>query len=187
MTEYVQHNRDPLADIQASFSTGKRWFCFVTSPGQEKAAGAEIRKLGYQVFTPFEKRILRRPNKKPRQYEVALFPRYGFVQFDINKDEWGAILGIDEVTDVLRTCGVPRCAEQEKIDALMLAASMGIFDKTKPLSVGMTVEITDGPATGFIGKVLRARTDDKIDIVLEIFGAKRLTTVPMTKVKEISA
>lgn len=174
---------NPLADIEASFSSGLRWYVVMTAPARELAAGESIRDLGYSTFIPMEKRVQRRPNRKPRRYEAPLFSRYVFVEMDINRDEWGELLDADGVIDLLRTCNVPRCVPQHKIDALKLADSMGVFDQTQPIKVGMSVEITEGPFATFIGKITRARGSERAKVLLNLFGGEIETDVPMAALR----
>lgn len=169
----------PLANISASFETRERWFVFFTHPSAEKRAQESITELGLPVFVPFEKRIQRRPGRKSRLYEAALFPGYGFVRFDMNDDRWGSIKHSDGVVDLLGSGGVPSSVPDGAIDGLKLAETVGLFDRTKPPSVGMSVEITDGPFASWIGKVTKARSGDRIDVLLNIFGADRSVTIPV--------
>src|SRR5690349_6944970 len=142
----------PLEGIPASFVRGERWFSFYTHIHAEKRAQQSIEELGFKVFIPFEKRILRRPRAKPRTYEAPLFPRYGFVRFDINRAEWGEIKYCKGVVDILRNDGIPCSVPQQVIDGLSLAESMGLLDRTKPPKVGQDVLVTYGPFHEFIGK-----------------------------------
>ena len=151
----------------------------------ETRARESISKLGFQVFIPVEKRIQRLARAKPRTYEVPLFPRYGFVRFDINDHRWGQIKYCKGVVDVLRNDGVPISVLQDDMDRFILAESMGLFDRTKPPSVGMEVLVTHGPFADMIGKVRRARARDRVDILLNFFGSMREITVPLVNLREI--
>lgn len=176
----------PLEQIQASFSIGQRWHVFYTGMNAEKQAYESISGLGFETFIPFEKRIQRRPNRKPRTYETALFARYGFVKFDITKPSWGAILKAKGVIEILAPCGVPATVQDFKIDALKLAMNVGVFDRTRPPSVGMSVEVTGGPFQAFIGKIKRARTDDRMKVLLNIFGSEVETDIPLKWLREVA-
>ena len=165
----------------------ERWFVFTTGIRAELAAGEAIKDLGFQVFIPLEKRIQRAPNRKPRLCETALFPRYGFVRFVADDDKWGVILTADGVQDVLRSNFRPMPVRDDCIDGLRLADSVGIFDRTKPPQVGMNVEVTAGPFSGWIGKVLRARTGDRMDVLLKLLGAEIPTTIHLNALREMEA
>lgn len=174
----------PLADIPASFPSELRWYAIYTHPQAEKAAGESIRDLGYRAFIPQEKRIQRRPGRKPRHYEAALFPRYGFVQFDINDHRWGGIVDTDEIVDVIRNNGIPCAVPNHIIEGLQLAEKVGAFDRTIPFKTGGSVEVTEGPFAGWIGKIKRARTDDRVDVLLHILGGDRVVTTTFSSLRE---
>lgn len=180
----MQHNAHPLANIPASFPLGLRWYAIYTHIRAEKRAGEAINDLGYQTFIPLEKRIQRAPGKKPRPYETALFPRYGFVQFEINDDRWGEITDADGVVDIVRSNNIPRAIPQSIIDGLKLADSMGLLDRTMPAKVGGMVEATAGPFSGIVGKILRARSGDRVDVLLNMFGTEVTTTMQLTNLRE---
>ena len=176
----------PLTDIPASFQMGLRWYVFYAHPRAEKRAQKSITSLGFTAFVPFEKKIRRRPGKKPMLYETAYFQGYGFVQFDINDKRWGSIIDADGVADVLRTMSVPRPVPDAIIDGLKLADSIGLLDCTKPPKAGIEVEVTDGPFASLFGKVLRARSGDRADILFKgIMGATTMVTMPLNVLREV--
>lgn len=175
----------PLENIPASFPSGLRWYAFYTHARAEKKAEQAIAELGYAVFVPFEKKIRRKPGRKPMQYNAPYFPRYGFVRMDINKPEWGAIKEADGVTDLVRTASIPRSVPDAIIDTLRLMQNMGVLDATKPFKAEMEVEITDGPFRDLIGRVRRARSGDRADVLIKgLFGADRVVDVPLAYLRE---
>ena len=162
----------------------ERWHVVYTAVAAESRACESIAALGFTTFCPFEKRIRRLPNRKPYAYSTAYFPRYAFTRFDIDQN-WPAILAAKGVADLLRNNGDPVPVADRVIDALMVAERVGLFDRTKPPAVGMTVEVTAGPFTGLIGRIRRARTGERMDVLLRILGnAEVTTTIPLTALRE---
>lgn len=175
----------PLANIPASFPSGLRWYAFYSHAKCEKKAEEAIRDLGYPVFVPFEKKIRRKLGRKPFQYDAAYFPRYGFVQFDINRLEWGAIVEADGVIDLIRNASIPCAVPDSVIDTLQLMQNMGLLDATKPFKAEMPVEITDGPFRELFGKVQSARSGDRAKVLIKgLFGADRIVDVPLAFLRE---
>lgn len=175
----------PLEHIPASFPSGKRWYGFYTHANAERKALEGITEAKYQAFVPFERRKIRKVNRRPREYEAALFPRYGFVEFDINDPEWGAIVDADGVVDLLRSNGVPIAVPGNVIEGLMLAANMGLFDRTKPYKEGMEVEVTSGPFAGFIGKIRKVRSSERVEVLLSLFGSERIATASLSTLRQL--
>lgn len=161
------------------------WYAYYTHIHVEKVTQRSIEELGYKTFVPFEKRMVRRPRAKPRLYEAPLFPRYGFVKFDIEDDRWGQIKYCKGVVDVLRNDGVPISIPQTKMDEFILAESMGLFDRSKPPATGMKVLITHGPFADLVGKVIKARAKDRVDVLLSFFGSIREVEIPLVNLREV--
>lgn len=163
-----------------------RWHVVYTAPNAEALASKAISDLGFQVFTPFEKRLRRLPNRKPQIYGAAYFPRYGFVRFDMEENKWPSILKAKGVLDILRNNAKPLSITDRIIDALKVADRIGLFDKTRPPSVGMSVEVTAGPFSGLLGRIMRARTGDRMDVLLRMFGAEVSATIPVMALREMA-
>jgi transcriptional antiterminator RfaH len=167
------------------------WHCFITRPRAEKAACEAIRDLGFLVYLPLEKSIRRRWNGKAVAVEHALFPRYGFVQFNMLGDPWGEIAHANGVMDVLRRGdGLPNPVPDDAIKMLRMAHDLGLFDHTKPKpfefpKAGMRVKIAIGPFEGFIGRIARARSADRIKVLLQWLGAEREVTVPLAALEQV--
>ena len=160
------------------------WYVFYTRIRAEELAGEAVAQLGYSVFVPFERCFRRLPSGKTQRIKRALFPRYGFVAFDIHQN-WPAILAADGVMDVLRNNGNPVSIPRRCVDSLKLADSCGLLDRTKPPRAGIPVEVIGGPFSGFIGKVIRARTGDRIDVLLRFLFQECRVTVPLMALKEV--
>jgi transcription antitermination factor NusG len=174
--------RDPM--IPASFPVGGRWYVVYTAPQAERRAVDGIMHLGFECFLPMERRVRRKPRVKPQVYEAPLFPRYGFVRFDINRDGWGGILETDGVMDLLRPNNVPVSVPTTIIDGLRLADSIGLLDHTQPPKLGSLVEVTDGPFSGLLGKIMRARSGDRVDVLLKILNGAVRSTFPLSMLRE---
>ena len=178
----------PLTDIPASFTSGERWYVFYSFPNLEKkAADAIFQETGCPTYVPVEKRIRRRPGVKAREYETAVFSRYGFVRFDINKSEWGGISDCKFVVGLIRQNSVPLAVPERVIDSIIVADRAGLFDRTKPPAIGKEVEIIDGSMAGLIGKVLRARAKEKLDVLLNFLGSEITATVSIANLRMIDA
>jgi transcription antitermination factor NusG len=165
----------------------KQWCAFYTECQRELTAGDEILELGFETFVPTQKRLRRLPSGRVAPRETALFPRYGFVRFSLQFDYWWPIVEARSVIDLLRHDKAPARVPDQAIDILQLAQRVGIFDHTKPPAVGVGVQITAGPFAGFLGKIIRARTGDRMDVLLKMFASETVATIPLTALKEVTA
>jgi transcriptional antiterminator RfaH len=160
------------------------WYVFYTRIRAEERAGEAVAELGFSVFVPFERRFQRLPSGKTRRIKAALFPRYGFVAFDLYQN-WPAILAADGIMDLLRNQGDPIAVPTRAVDSLKLADRCGLLDRTKPPRIGIDVEVVSGPFAGFIGRVLRCRTGDRIDVLLKFLYGQVSASVPLMALKEV--
>lgn len=162
------------------------WHAFRSEIKCELRAQTGLRDLGFETFIPVEKRIVVRCRRK-HIVESPLFPRYGFVKFDINRDNWGQIRNTDGVEDLLSNNQLPVRVPENQISQLQLAEKFGLFDRTKkpaPFKEGDSVEIGEGPFAGFLGKVMKARTDERINVLLDFFGSARAIDFPLLHIRE---
>lgn len=177
--------RQPNPTIPISYPVGGAWYAYRTAIKCEWRAKLGIDALGFETFMPMETRAIVRRRRKVT-IESPLFARYGFFHMDINKDEWGEIQLVDGVEAVLTNNQIPVRVPTYEIDQLKLAAKFGLFDRTKkpdPFKPGDEVRIEEGPFSGFIGKVLKARTGDRVDILLNFFGSMREIPFPILQIR----
>lgn len=171
--------------IPAGYPLGRAWHAFRTNIKCEYRAKIGIEILGFETFVPLEQKYIRRRGFRVK-VQNPLFSRYGFVKFDVEKDDWGPIKEVDGVEDILRNNQLPVRVPAQEIEKLKLAQTYGLFDRTKaplPFKPGTDVEIGEGPYAGFIGKVVKARSADRIKILLSMFGANREIDIPLLHIR----
>ena len=156
------------------------WFAVAVLNHRKATAGME--DLGYPVFCPMQRSYKRTRGRKVAT-DSPLFPGYFFTQFDRDTDGWGEIDHIDGVLGILRNGTTPIRIPGTDIDRLRVAESIGVFDKTKPPKVGIEVEATDGPFAGWIGKIVRARSSDRVDVLLGFLGGVVEVNMPLSSLR----
>lgn len=149
------------------------------------ASGLEIRKLGFDVWVPLEKTLIRRPRAKPLIRERSLFGPYGFVWIDLEQP-YGDILDCDGVIGLLPNAHRPIPVAEYIIDGLKMCESVGVFDHTKPPRVGQRVEVLDGAFASMVGRIVRARAADRVKVMLKILGSMREVEMPLMSLREVS-
>lgn len=171
--------------IIASYPLGRAWHVVYTVPRGEFQARDSINSAGFPVFLPIERRKIYRRRKRV-MVEAPLFSRYLFARFDIEREDWGAIQSADGVVTLVLNNQVPVRVPDAAIDKLRLAESMGLLDRTAAPKVGMAVLATEGPFVDWVGKIMRARTGDRADVLFKLFGAERLVNMPLEKLREVA-
>ena len=121
-------------------------------------------------------------------FERALFPRYCFTKFDSENPKWNALREVDGVLDILCNQGKPQAVPFGLTEKLQRCQTLGLFDHTRapnPFPPGtMVVLDSDGPFAEFIGKVMRVRTADRVDLLIKYLNQELLVSVSLARVSK---
>jgi transcriptional antiterminator RfaH len=149
------------------------WYIARAATMQEKRAEANLIEAGYAVYVP---RLVfwRRLSRIRKRAERALFQGYFFVGLNA-KQAIGEMIELDGVHNVIRIGGVPREVAFPAIEALVRQEVGGEFDKTrrdkrKDPEPGTAVKIIGGKFMGFSAYFCERRDDERIALMLEMFG-----------------
>jgi transcriptional antiterminator RfaH len=157
-----------------------RWYVVHTQSRAEGRASRHLRNQQFHCFLP-EIRTLRRHARKTELIQAPLFPRYLFVEFDVEESRWRAINGTRGVIGVLsegtRPIPVRRGAVEELIarrddsGAIPLTA-LSLFTE------GAQVRITCGPFTGQLAKVQYLSARHRVVVLLNFMGVQTRLRIP---------
>jgi transcription antitermination factor NusG len=166
-----------------------RWFCFRVHLGRQGEAVSELTKQGFPVFFPLMR--LRRPSGK---IDVRpLFPRYGFVAFDVTKPGWRRVCSTFGVEAVLgshpeRPTPIPTGVIEGLLAQLTLSGWIDDPDLKPidaPVAPGLLVKIKSGPFTSFHG-VCRWSTSKRLAVLLDLFGGAREVVLPRGSIEIVA-
>lgn len=165
-----------------------RWHVAVTESQAETKSCGKIRELGFEAFAPME-RHKRFKRGKRVLYERPLFPAYLFVRFEAEDPSWTKIRNVDCVRDILCNQNRPLAVPLGLTEKLQRMQSLGLFDHTKPpfhYPPGtMVVLDNDGPFAEFIGKVMRVRTADRVDLLIKYLHRELTINVSLSRLAHI--
>jgi transcriptional antiterminator RfaH len=145
------------------------WFCVHCRPQQETRAAIELTKQDFRAYMPLID-------------SKAMFPRYIFVQFDKDADNWGVIRSTRGCIDLLKNGFSPIPIRQSIMDAIM-----AYEPPAEPVQPDQTftkdqkVRITTGILAGYEG-LFEGTDKQRVYALLTIVGKK--VSVPM---KDISS
>lgn len=137
-------------------------------------------RRGFTVFYPLFR--TRRPSGK---LDVrSLFPRYGFVRFDMARPAWRAICSTPGVELLLgshpeRPTPIPLGVVEGLLAQLGPAGwidDQSCVPTQAPIAAGLTVKIKSGPFAAMHG-ICKWSSDKRIGILLDIFGDARTVTL----------
>lgn len=158
------------------------WSVVHTKISRELSTAVAITSLGFPTFYPLHRRK-RIHNHRVEHLIGPLFPRYLFVRFDRDQDEWGEILTTKGVCDIIRDCERRPCILRDDIMTAMKARLEASPETPEPdpvYSVGQRLRITDGVLEGLEG-LFEGTAQQRTCALLEIMG--RRVKVPIKSVR----
>lgn len=136
------------------------WYCANTRPQQEHRALIELTKQGFHAYTPVFS-----PGK-------VLFPRYIFVEFDKDRDNWGLIRSTRGCVDVLKNGFQPIPIRQSIMDRIMAYEPPSeAVQADQSFAPDQRVRITHGVLAGYEG-LFKGTDKQRVQAFLEILGNK---------------
>jgi transcriptional antiterminator RfaH len=128
-----------------------------------------------------EIRTLRRHARKTELIHAPLFPRYLFVEFDIEEARWRAINGTRGVVGMLSKGSRPIPVRRGTVEELIARRDDSGAIPLSALSLfteGTQVRITSGPFTGQLAKVQCLSARDRVVVLLNFMGAQTRLRIP---------
>jgi transcription antitermination factor NusG len=152
--------------------SSSRWYALRTLPRQEALAEANLRRQNIRVFIPRTLRTIRHARKmEPRK--AQLFPGYGFVELDLDRERWRAINGTIGVAHLImadeRPLAVPRGVIEE---FLAFSDGEGIVDLSRGLKVGSEIRMRAGAFAGAIGLLTDLDDKGRVEVLLQIMNGQ---------------
>lgn len=186
----VDNDRGASLD-PAPMSCGSRWFCAWTHPGSEYRSELDLMAKGFRVYLPLH--LDRRFERDVGQASIGpLFPRYLFIQFDPNRDQWRRIYrsrGIAGLIVVTTDKPIPTPVGiiehlQSRTSARRIVDDPGEHPEASRIRAGATGTVLQGPWAGWQGVCTLSRRD-RLTLLLSLFG--RSTPVELRHDQVIAA
>lgn len=165
--------------------TSKQWYVLRAISGKEakvkEVLDAQIKNtdLGnhlFQVLIPTEKVLTVRGGKKVVK-EKNLYSGYVFIEADLTGETIHHLVNTSNVIDFLRGRGKdakPEALRQAEVLRMLGTADEMIEvtdDELVSFMVGETVKVTNGPFSGFSGRIEEVnREKKKLKVMVKIFG-----------------
>jgi transcriptional antiterminator RfaH len=159
----------------------KQWFVAHTRPRAEQTAAEHLERQGFSAYLP---RYLKRRRHARRIDWVPspLFPRYLFVEMDLERSRWRAVRSTIGVSDLIcqgdRPVSVPlevvaeiRARENDR--GLVAIPPAGRFRR------GDEVRIEAGPLSGLTGLFDRLTDHERVILLLRLLGRQVRARVPL--------
>lgn len=149
-----------------------RWHAAYTQVQGEARAAQELGNQGFEVFLPLYRR-LRSHARRMQSVLRPLFPRYLFVELDVERQRWRSVNGTRGVVHLVcqgdRPAPVP-VGIVEDLRARADAAGAVPLEALALLTPGRALQVTAGPFAGHVGRFATLTSQERIVLLLELLG-----------------
>ena len=162
----------------------KAWYVAHTHAKAERQALGHLERQEFTAYLPqYLKR--RRHARRAEWVPAPLFPRYLFVNMDIERDRWRAVRSTVGVRHVISNGDRPiPVADQivEEIRAREDETGMVAVNPERLFSPGEMVRVTSGALADQVGLFDCISDDERVFILFELLGRQVRVRVPMESV-----
>jgi transcription elongation factor/antiterminator RfaH len=160
----------PVGTVPLGLAFGERWFAVNTQPLAEARAQRNLENQGFRTFMPRRRKTLRHA-RKLTMIEAPLFPRYLFVAFDPQRDQWRRINSTFGVSRLIMRGEAPHPVPNGVTEALIaLTVDGGIVDLAAQLQEGSPVRVMAGPFADRLAMLEQLDDSGRARILLDILG-----------------
>lgn len=161
----------------------KRWYVVHTKRDGERIAEINLAQQGYRTYCP---QISAIPSRVRR---VALFPRYMFVELDLDSAPWRSINGTMGVVGLVQFGPKPSAVPDGVVEDIMRREdSDGLIvlpDPNLNLRAGDKIMLSNGPLDQQLGVIHRLTGPRRAEILLHLMGRQIKVTAPLNQVAAI--
>ena len=147
----------------------KKHYVIHTKPKQEDKVLFNLKRQGFQTWSPMYKKTLKLKSKILIKTE-HFFPGYIFVILDLCKDNWSKIQNTYGVKYLISIDGKPKALE----DSILLTLKKIVENQF--LEIDDTVEVTSGKLVSKKGKIIELCNSDRVKLLLESISG-RITAI----------
>jgi transcriptional antiterminator NusG len=138
----------------------------------------------FQVLIPTEKFLETKSGKK-KYVQKKVFPGYVVVQMKLNNDSWYTVRNTPGVTRFVGSGGKPVALAEHEIKNILIQMGKGEKKPRVDIDIGTSVNIINGPFTGYTGNVKEIDTQrGKLKVFLTIFGRETSVELEYTDVEK---
>ncbi len=158
-----------------------RWYLIHTKPTRELVAEVNLRRQGYQVYSP---RLLRPTRVHGRWVDRAasLFPRYLFLRLAVGHQAMGPVRSTVGVANIVRFGYDYAVVPDAIIESLRMRADpetgLHHLNGCAPFEPGSNVRVVAGVFDGLEGVFQRESGDERVVLLLGLLGRDTIVQLP---------
>ena len=152
----------------------KNWYVIYTHSGKELYTANELRKQDFKIYIPKMKKLVRHA-RYIKNVLKPFFPRYIFVNFNIDSHEWRKINYTRGVVKLISSNEKPIMIPELVVKELkLLENEQGFIDENyfSTYKKGEELEIINGPLKGLFGIFDGLSEDLRVKVLLNFMGRK---------------
>lgn len=162
-----------------------QWYVVHTQVGKELLAKEQLERQGFNSYLPrFYKQ--RHHARKVDQVLVPLFPRYMFVAFDVEVNQWRCINGTRGVAYLITNGNKPTRVLSRFIDSLKInEIEQEIIGELEidSFKTGDKLRVLEGVFAGYEGIFTKLTDSQRISILMEFMGREMQISLPKSAVE----
>lgn len=162
-----------------------RWYVAYTQIGAEIMAEGQLQRQGFHTYLPRCLRTVRHA-RRVRDVIVPLFPRYLFVEVDMQVQRWRSINGTLGVSYLVSMGDRPAQVPDGIVDEIKsreTGSNLIEVPEAAPYEAGESVEIMGGALADQVGKFIRVDARRRVVLLLELLGRGLEVRVPQETVR----
>jgi transcription elongation factor/antiterminator RfaH len=169
----------------ALFVERSSWYAVFTRSRQEKIAASMLEYQAVEHFLPLQHEERQWSDRK-QVVSVPLFPGYLFVRIVRSSDLLLRVLKVPGIVDFVRDANGPLAIPQHEIENVRAVLVSGTTCSLHPyLKAGDRVRVIDGPLKGVEGTFVRAGSQAKLVISVEMIQRSVAVSVAETNVEPV--
>jgi len=160
----------------------KRWYVVQTQFQGETKAEAHLLNQGFNTYVPRYSKA-RRHARRVDMVLVPLFPRYIFVQIDLDVQQWKSINGTFGVSRIVSSGEKPMAIKDNVILEIKSRENSdgAVVLKPKFYNKGELLRIVEGSFSDCIGLFEEMADDKRVFLLLDLMGRKVRVKAPIEK------
>ena len=150
----------------------KQWFVVNAKTREEPKALFNLKQQGFNTYLPQYKKV-RRHARKTDVVLAPLFPKYLFVEIDVEKQNWSAINSTLGVSKLIQFGSQPNPVPINLIHEIQAredSEGLIMIDKCLKINVGDVVNITSGAFVKHSGIFECCHDHERVVILLNLMG-----------------
>lgn len=152
-----------------------RWFVVHTLPNREAGAMAQLSAQGFNAFLPAHRKTIRHA-RKFREVRAPFFPRYLFIQLNLERDQWRRVNGTIGVSRLIMEGERPKPVPPGIVECLIAMSADGLLTFSPALEAGQNVRVLSGPFANFVGELHRVDAHNRVRVLLDVLGMRTAIT-----------